>query len=338
MDEPLRDHPKDEQPEDLGHAETPWQRLVRNRAALVSLVILILMSLAALIGPELIPDANKLTSDNQLQPPSAQYWFGTDLNGRGVMHRVLLGARVSLSVGLTGALIAMAIGVGYGMISGYAGGRVDNVMMRVVDILYAVPRLIVVLILIAVLDPWLRNLINGFYVPEADLTAFGRFMRGIMGDEPTDAIRWLSLSKIFILILTLGLIEWLTMARIVRGQVLSLRNKQFVTAAQALGQSHWRIILKHILPNILGVAITYVTLTIPAVILDESFLSFLGLGVQEPLASWGSLLNDARSVINPLESYWWLLLFPAIAMSATLLALNFLGDGLRDAFDPKGER
>jgi peptide/nickel transport system permease protein/oligopeptide transport system permease protein len=336
MDQPIEE-PKDQDPRELGKVETPWQRLSRNRAAVLSLFILGFMVIAAIIGPELVPPVNKETSDNQLQPPSAEYWFGTDLNGRGVLYRVLLGARISLTVGIVGAMIAMVIGIGYGMISGYAGGRVDSVMMRIVDVLYAVPRLIVVLILIAVLDPWLRAKIGSIYLPGGDLRWIHDLLPAGM-QSPSAAGDLISLSKIMILILALGLIEWLTMARIVRGQVLSIKNKQFVTAAEALGQHHPRIVLKHILPNILGVAITYVTLTIPAVILDESFLSFLGLGVQEPLASWGSLLNDARSVINPLESYWWLLVFPAIAMSLTLLALNFLGDGLRDAFDPKGER
>jgi peptide/nickel transport system permease protein/oligopeptide transport system permease protein len=149
---------------------------------------------------------------------------------------------------------------------------------------------------------------------------------------------WVGYSKIIILIVSLGLIEWLTMARIVRGQVLSLKNQQFILAARSLGQSHTRIIVRHLLPNIFGIVIIYLTLTIPAVILDESFLSFLGLGIQAPQASWGNLLSDGAQVINPVKSYWWLLLFPALAMSITLLALNFLGDALRDALDPRAKR
>ena len=186
-------------------------------------------------------------------------------------------------------------------------------MMRFVDILYSVPRLIFILIAISAFNKQLQT-----------------FAAGLGWD-------WLvQSSQIAILILTLGVIEWLTMARIVRGQVLSLKTRQFVTAAHALGQSHVKILLRHLLPNLLGVILIYLTLTIPAVIIDESFLSFLGLGIQAPQASWGSLLADGAGAINPLKSFWWLLVFPAAAMSVTLLALNFLGDAMRDAFDPRG--
>lgn len=266
----------------------------------------------ALVGPSALPESYSQVSDLQLAPPSWQHLFGTDLNGRDVLYRVLVGARVSLLVGLAGALVSLIIGTAYGMVSGYAGGKVDATMMRIVDVFYSVPRLIFVLVLINAFDSQLTSWLSG-----------GR-------------LNWLAgYSRIVILILALGFIEWLTMARIVRGQVLVLKNAQFVTAAHALGQSHFGILCRHLLPNLAGVIVVYLTLTIPAVILDESFLSFLGLGVQAPHASWGSLLSDAAQVINPVRSTWWLLVFPAFFMSATLLALNFLGDGLRDTLDPK---
>ena len=225
------------------------------------------------------------------------------------------GARISLLVGFCGAFISLFVGTTYGLISGYTGGRTDALMMRFVEILYAIPRLIIIILVTFIFDRHFKNWLNGI------------------------GLTWLvGYSKIIILIISLGLIEWLTMARIVRGQVLALKSQQFVLAARALGQSHTRIILRHLLPNLLGIVIIYLTLTIPAVILDESFLSFLGLGVQAPQASWGSLLSEGAQVINPVKSYWWLLLFPASVMSVTLLALNFLGDALRDALDPRAKR
>ncbi len=274
--------------------------------------ILLIMALCALIGPMLMPESHKEVSDTQYSPPSWQHPFGTDLNGRDQLYRVLSGARISLVVGFSGAMISLVIGAAYGMISGYVGGRVDSVMMRIIDILYAIPRLIFILIFIHVFDEQVKTLFDD---------------SALAGLVPY--------SRIVILIISLGLIEWLTMARVVRGQVLALKNSQFITAARALGQSHVRILWKHLLPNLSGVIVVYLTLTIPAVILDESFLSFLGLGIQPPQASWGSLLSDAAEVINPVRSYWWLLVFPALAMSITLLAFNFLGDGLRDALDPR---
>lgn len=228
------------------------------------------------------------------------------------MYRVLIGGRVSLLVGICGAAVALFIGTSWGLVAGYAGGRVDALMMRVVDVLYSVPRLIFILIAI-----------NAFNASVQEWAAS-------LGWE------WLvGSSRIAILVVTLGVIEWLTMARIVRGQVLSLKERQFVTAARALGQSHGRILLRHLLPNLAGIVLIYLTLTIPAVIIDESFLSFLGLGIQAPQASWGSLLADGAGAINPIRSFWWLLVFPALAMSSTLLALNFLGDALRDAIDTR---
>jgi len=279
---------------------------------MVSLSVLVLVAAAAVVGPHLLPAVGANASQNSFLPPSWRHPFGTDLNGRDLLYRVLLGAQISLLVGIAGAAVSFAIGITYGMIAGYLGGSVDSLMMRLVDILYAIPRLIFLLILISAVDPILR----------VNLATHG--FQSLVG-----------YSKIFILVACLGFTEWLTMARIIRGQVLSLKSQEFVVAARSIGQSHWNIIWQHLLPNLIGVAIVYLTLTVPSVILDESFLSFLGVGIQAPLASWGLLLSDAAQVINPIKGYWWLLVFPAIAMGSTLLALNFLGDGLRDAFDPR---
>jgi len=289
-----------------------WVKLLRNPAVVVSAGILLVAALAAIFGPTLLPASAGEVTSNSFLPPSNQHFFGTDLNGRDLLYRVLLGARISLLVGVTGALVSFAVGIVYGMVAGYVGGQADSIMMRLVDTLYAIPRLIFLLVLITALDPLLRHW----------MATHG--LQGLIG-----------YSKIFILILCLGLTEWLTMARIIRGQILSLKSQQFVLAARSIGQSHLNIIFQHLLPNLIGLALVYLTLTVPAVILDESFLSFLGVGVQAPLASWGLLLSDAAQVINPVKGYWWLLVFPVIAMSLTLLALNFLGDGLRDALDPR---
>jgi oligopeptide transport system permease protein len=279
---------------------------------MVSLLLLVLVAVAAVLGPHLLPATDANVSQASFLPPSQVHPFGTDLNGRDLLYRVLLGAQISLLVGIAGAAVSFALGTTYGMIAGYLGGSVDSIMMRLVDILYAIPRLIFLLILISAIDPILR----------ANMIAHG--FQSLVG-----------YSKIFILVACLGFTEWLTMARIIRGQVLSLKSQEFVAAARSIGQSHWNIIWQHLLPNLVGVAIVYLTLTVPSVILDESFLSFLGVGIQAPLASWGLLLSDAAQVINPVKGYWWLLVFPALAMGSTLLALNFLGDGLRDAFDPR---
>jgi oligopeptide transport system permease protein len=270
------------------------------------------VTLLAVLGPALLPPQLRDVSRDSFLPPSPRHWFGTDLNGRDVFYRVLLGAQISLLVGAAGAAISFGVGITYGLVAGYAGGALDSALMRVVDVLYAIPRLIFLLVLISTLDPLLRRVLDA-----GGLRA------------------WIPYSKIMILVFCLGLTEWLTMARIMRGQVLSLKAHPFVTAARAIGQTHAGIIFSHLLPNLLGIAIVYLTLTIPAVILDESFLSFLGVGVQAPLASWGLLLSDGAQAINPIKGYWWLLIFPALAMAVTLLALNFLGDGLRDALDPR---
>ena len=292
-----------------------WSRLRKNPVALAALALLALVIAFAFLGPLVFHADPHATSRDQFVPPGTAHFFGTDNNGRDLLARVMEGARISLIVGLAGALISLVIGTSYGLVSGYAGGRTDALMMRFVEILYSIPRLIIIILATAAFDHSFKDW----------LIAHGHTV--LVG-----------YSKIIILILALGLIEWLTMARIVRGQVLALKNLQFVAAARALGQSHARIIVRHLLPNLTGIVIIYLTLTIPAVILDESFLSFLGLGIQAPQASWGSLLADGAQVINPVRSFWWLLLFPAAVMSVTLLALNFLGDALRDALDPRAQR
>jgi oligopeptide transport system permease protein len=289
-----------------------FQRVKKNPTAVVSAVFLGFMVLATLAGPLFMPSSLGDPGPNQYAPPSWEHPFGTDLNGRDVLYRVLMGGRISLMVGLCGALVSLFIGTSWGLVAGYFGGRTDALMMRLVDILYSVPRLIFILI------------------------AINAFNAGLQEWASREGLAWLAQSsRIAILIITLGFIEWLTMARIIRGQVLSLKERQFVTAARALGQSHVKILLRHLLPNLVGIIVVYLTLTIPAVIIDESFLSFLGLGIQAPQASWGSLLADGAGAINPVRSFWWLLVFPATAMALTLLALNFLGDALRDAFDTK---
>ena len=289
-----------------------FQRVRKNPAAVLSAVFLAFMVLVCVAGPFFLPSSLGEPSPNQYAPPSWEHPFGTDLNGRDLLYRVLTGGRISLLVGLCGAVVSLFIGTAWGLVAGYAGGRTDALMMRFVDILYSVPRLIFILI------------------------AINAFNAGLQEWANREGLAWLvESSRIAILILTLGFIEWLTMARIVRGQVLSLKERQFVTAARALGQSHAKILTRHLLPNLAGIILVYLTLTIPAVIIDESFLSFLGLGIQAPQASWGSLLADGAGAINPVRSFWWLLVFPATAMALTLLALNFLGDALRDAFDSK---
>lgn len=283
-------------------------RMIQKPAALVSMLLLLAICAAALLLPLFIGIDPHATSAQTFLAPSFDHPFGTDLNGRDLLARTLEGARVSLLVGCTGAAVSLVIGTSVGLLAGYVGGGLDAFLMRTVDVLYAIPRLILIILAGFLIDPWLQQNLASF-----------------------QGGRWVGYSKIAILILALGCIEWLTMARIVRGQVLSLKTLPFVDAARVLGQSHFQILLKHLLPNLSGVIVVYLTLTVPAVVLDESFLSFLGLGVQAPQASWGTLLSDGATSLNPVRSHWWLLLFPAAAMSLTLLALNFLGDALRDS-------
>jgi oligopeptide transport system permease protein len=309
-----------------------WQVLRRNRTAMLALGFLLAFGMAALVLPMFFAEALKQPSAASFLPPLAfsaegtRHWLGTDVNGQDLFSRLLSGAQVSMGVGLAGAMISLVVGTLYGMISGFAGGRVDALMMRLLDVIYSVPRILFIMIFIAALDPYLKDWLDA-------LRLWVQSMGWRWAEQRVDAV--IPYSRILVMVLSLGLVEWLTMARIIRGQVLVLREATFVTAARAMGQGGAAILWKHLLPNLSTVVLTYLTLTIPAVILDESFLSFLGLGIEAPAASWGALLKDGAQAINPLDSKWWLLLFPALAMSLTLLALNFLGDGLRDAFDPK---
>lgn len=253
-------------------------------------------------------------SDLQFSGPGAQHWFGTDVHGRDVFSRILFGAQVSLLIGVIGACVSLIIGVLWGSISGYVGGRVDSFLMRVVDILYSLPSIIFVIVLITTLG----EVVKRSHLVEQSPAAEGAL-------------------RVVMLFIGLGAISWLTMARIVRGQVLALRSRAFVEASRALGAGTGRILFRHIIPNIFGVAITYTALTMPAIILYESFLSFLGLGIQPPMASWGTLIAEGVGQINPIRIYWWLIAFPGSVLVTTLLALNFLGDGLRDAWDVKSK-
>lgn len=264
----------------------------------------------ALAGTNLTGYTYDQISDASLLKPSWTHWFGTDVNGHDLLTRTLYGAQISLFVALTGTIVSLTVGVTYGMISGYAGGRVDNLMMRVVEIIYSLPTLVLVIVLVTSLDGPVAMLLKS-----AGLTQLP--------------------PRLVLIIAFLGLTEWLTMARIIRGQVLVLKEQAFVQASLALGQSHVRILWQHLFPNLTGIIVVYLTLTVPAIMLDESFMSFLGVGVPAPLASWGTLVSDAASLINPIKLYWWMLIFPGGFMTLTLLALNFLGDGLRDALDPR---
>jgi len=269
-----------------------WRRLRRNRAAMAGLWITVFLMIAALIGPPLSPYRySDQDFDHIFEGPSRAHWFGTDELGRDLLTRVLYGARISLSIGFVASFVNVVIGVTYGAISGYFGGKIDNLMMRIVDVIYGVPLLLWVILLMVVLEPGLINI----YI-------------------------------------ALGTVYWLTMARIVRGQVLSLREREFTEAARALGVSTPRILLRHIVPNTMGPIIVTMTLSVPQAIFVEAFLSYIGLGVQAPMASWGSLASDATEVLRVAPH---LVFFPGLAIVITMLAFNFLGDGLRDALDPR---
>ena len=271
-----------------------FKRLIKNKASLSGLVILTVITLLSIFGPYFLKFDFYETDWNSIYlPPDFEsgHYFGTDGNGRDLLVRILYGGRLSLTIGIIATLVSVLIGVTYGTISGFFGGKLDIIMMRIVEILYAMPYLIFVIILMVI---------------------FGR--------------------NIYLLFLAIGAVEWLTMARIVRGQTISIKEKEFIEASRSLGQSSTFIILKHIIPNLAGTIIVYITLMVPSVIILESFLSFLGLGVQEPLTSWGVLISEGS---RDMETAWWLLIFPGLFMVLTLASLNFIGDGLRDALDPK---
>ena len=270
-------------------------RLRKNKMAMLGLIFLVFIAATALLTPWIAPYSYE-AQDLYLgaTPPSAEHWLGTDTLGRDQLTRLMYGSRVSLMVGLVATTVALLIGVLWGTTAGYLGGKTDSVMMRIVDVLYALPFAIFIVLLTVI---------------------FGRSM--------------------LLLFIAIGAVEWLTMARIIRGQVLGLRRQEFVEAAISIGLTRWQIITRHLIPNALGPIIVYTTLTIPSVILLESFLSFLGLGVQAPMSSWGSLISNG---VETMEEYPWLLIYPGLTLSITLFSLNFLGDGLRDALDPKASK
>lgn len=272
-----------------------WVRLRKNKLAMLGLFVLIFVIVVCALAPFITPYGYE-EQDLRLGAvaPNAIHWMGTDSFGRDLLTRILYGGRVSLTVGFIATAVALLVGVTYGAIAGYFGGRIDAVMMRLVDILYALPFMIFIILLMVV---------------------FGR--------------------NLFLLFLAIGAVEWLTMARIVRGQVQNLRQQEYIEAAISLGLGPVAIIFRHVIPNVLGPVVVYTTLTIPQVMLLEAFLSFLGLGIQPPMSSWGLLISYG---VESMEEYPWLLILPGLALSITLFALNFLGDGLRDALDPKASK
>ena len=280
----------------MSNRSTLWSdaiyRLTRNKAAMFGAFILFVLILCAALAPWIAPYSYSFQNlELGASPPSAAHILGTDVLGRDLLSRILYGARISLLVGFVATGVALVIGVSWGIIAGYAGGKVDSIMMRIVDVLYGLPFIIFIILLMVI---------------------FGRNL-------------WLLFGAI-------GAVEWLTMARIVRGQVIGLKNQEFVMAAKAMGVSNISMFRKHLLPNILGPIAVYATLTIPQVMLLEGFLSFLGLGIQPPMSSWGTLIKDG---VESMEEYSWLLIYPGLTFTITLFALNFFGDGLRDALDPK---
>ncbi|WP_242524175.1 ABC transporter permease [Methylacidiphilum caldifontis] len=275
-------------------------------------MIFFFLVLLAIIGPWLYPESLSQITNETLHPPSLRHIFGTDIHGRDLFIRILFGARISFTVGLSGSLISLFLGVSYGAIAAYAGGKIERLMMQIVDLLYSLPVLVFVIVLIALFEKPLRT-----FLYQAHFNYL------------------LPYSRIILLLVGLGLVEWLTMARVVRSRVLVLKESLFVQASKVLGQNSLNILLKHILPNLAGLVVVYLTLTIPTVILEESFLSFLGLGVEPPSSSLGSLLSDGANAINPVKISWWLLFFPGLYLSLTLWSLNVFGEWLRDTLDPK---
>jgi oligopeptide transport system permease protein len=318
-------------PSSIHVGESPWlaafRRLRQNWLAVGGFIFLVFLGIACFAGP-LVSPYKQSDQDlaKQASGPSKEHWMGTDALGRDVATRVLYGGRVSLLVGLVATSVAVVIGVTYGLISGLVGGRLDAAMMRVVDILYAFPFIVFVILLNAVLgkhpdiEKWTQGLLDVLGVIPG--------LKGALEDIGFNA-------SFIILFAAIGAVEWLTMARVVRGQTLALRKQEFITAARSYGADGWRILTRHLLPNVIGAVIIYASLTVPGVMLLEATLSFLGLGIQPPAASWGVLIFDGSAQI---ENAPWLIVFPGGIFAVTLLALNFLGDGLRDALDPRSGR
>ena len=272
-----------------------WHRLSKNKMSMIGLFVLLFLVIIAILTPWLAPygyEQQNLALG--AVGPNAEHWLGTDTLGRDLLTRIMYGGQVSLAVGFLATAVSLLIGVLWGTIAGYMGGKVDSVMMRIVDTMYSLPFTLLVILLMVV---------------------FGK--------------------NLLLLFMAIGAVEWLTMARIVRGQVLGIRKLEFVDAAVTMGLGKRRIVLKHLIPNVLGPIIVYTTLTIPQVMLLEAFLSFLGLGVQPPMSSWGLLINTG---VETMEEFPWLLMFPGMALAITLFSLNFLGDGLRDALDPRASK
>ena len=369
-----------------------WRRLLKNKLAVFGMIVLGLMIVLVAVGPVILRMVTGITADYipangdliKSFPPSLQHPMGTDEQGRDILARVLQGGRISLAVGLISTIVSLAVGVSYGAIAGYLGGKIDNVMMRIVDIIYAIPYILIVIVLLSVfggpntqvLIAALPAILVGLIVGVAGILIAVNIFRRIFGEgislsfgdtvkrfglgllevavvvglivlvvllvsrsgfgssigESYGNVVSLGMSQIFLLFFALGLVSWLTMARVVRGQILSLKNQEFVAAAKATGVSTFGIIFRHLVPNALGPVIVYATLTVPSVMLSEAFLSYLGLGVQAPYASWGSLAADG---VKNIAIFPWQLIFPGVTMALTLFSLNFLGDGLRDALDPQ---
>jgi ABC-type dipeptide/oligopeptide/nickel transport system permease subunit len=301
-------------------SQSIWSQALRNRRVLIGGSILSAMLLMCIVTLPLtirkpasgIPLYLVQNDRNVRQPPRLwpiSAWFGYDTLGRSVLARCLVGGSISVAIGLAAATISVVLGVAVGLLAGFRGGWIDGLLMRFVDILYGLPYILLVIL---------------FKV------AFEKPLTDVFKLSPQTA-------NLVVLFSAIGLVSWLTMARVVRGQVLSLRGQPFIEACRAMGIPQIRIFLRHILPNLVGPITVYATLTVPSAILQESFLSFLGVGVNPPLATWGSLASEGVEQLSPLRFYWWLLIFPCTLLAVTLLSLNFLGDGLRDVFDPKKE-
>ena len=287
------------------------RRFLRNPMAVSGVVFLLLIAAVSVLGPGVLATDPNQRSESPFVPPGVSHWMGTDIHGRDLFSRVLVGTRISLLVGAVGAGVSVLIGVTWGLVSGWRGGRTDAWMMRLVDVLYALPTVVWVML---------------------TLTIFETRCVGWLSERWPASIPAFRLAAMMV---SLGSVSWLTMARVVRAQVLSLRERPFILAAQSIGVSPVRLMLRHFLPHLAGVVIVYLTLTVPAVVLYESFLSFLGLGVRPPQASLGTLIADGASQLNSVRVRWWLLVFPAGLMTLMLAALNGVGEGLRSAFEPR---